>query len=92
MGTPHGQPSAAPRPGTELAQDSASSGLPTVLIVLLVALVLAAATGGATAIGLHQRRRSRPAVRRRACAPAPARRPAGRAVQPDEELNGPRYR
>ena len=40
-----------------MAQDSASSGLPTGLVVLLVALVLAAAAGGATAVMLLRRRR-----------------------------------
>jgi len=91
-GAGHGQPSAAPRPGTELASDSASSGLPTGLIVLLVALVLAAAAGGATAVMLLRRRRY---DRRYSPVPAP-RRPhddqltgqSGRS----EEMNGPRYR
>jgi len=56
-GVAHGQPSAAPQPGTELAQDSASSGLPTGLVVLLVALVLAAAAGAVAAVRLLRRRR-----------------------------------
>ncbi len=91
-GAGHGQPSAAPRPGTELAQDSASSGPPTGLVVLLVALVLAAAAGGATAVMLLRRRRyDRPY----GSVPAPRRphddQPAGQSSR-TEEMNGPRYR
>jgi hypothetical protein len=56
-GVAHGHPSAAPQPGTELAQDSASSSLPAGLVVLLVALVLAAAAGAVAAVRLLQRRR-----------------------------------
>ena len=91
-GAGHGQPSAAPRPGTEVAQDSASSGLPTGLVVLLVALVLAAAAGGATAVMLLRRRRyDRPY----GSVPAPRRphddQPTGQSSR-TEEMNGPRYR
>jgi hypothetical protein len=88
----HGQPSAAPRSGTELAQDSASSGLSTGLVVLLVALVLAAAAGGATAVMLLRRRRY---DRRYRPVPAPRRphddQPAGQFSR-TEEMNGPRHR
>ena len=91
-GAAHGQPSAAPRPGTELAQDSASSGLPTGLVVLLVALVLAAAAGGATAVTLLRRRRY---DRRYGPAPAPRRphddQPPGQFSR-TEEMDGPRDR
>jgi hypothetical protein len=91
-GAAHGQPSAAPRPGTELAQDSASSGLPTGLVVLLVALVLAAAAGGAAAVRLLRRRRY---DRRYGPVPAPRRphddQPTGQCSR-TEEMNGPRYR
>jgi hypothetical protein len=87
-----GQPSAAPRPGTELAQDSASSGLPTGLVVLLVALGLAAAAGGATAVMLLRRRRY---DRRYGPVPAPRRphddQPTGQSSR-TQEMNGPRYR
>ena len=88
----HGQPNAAPRSGTELAQDSASSGLSTGLIVLLVALVLAAAAGGATAVMLLRRRRY---DRRYRPVPAPRRphddQPTGQFSR-TEEMNGPRHR
>jgi Fibronectin type III domain len=88
----HGQPNAAGRPGIELAQDSASSGLPAGLVVLLAALVLAAAAGGATAVMLLRRRRY---DRRYGPVPAPRRphddQPTG-PVSRTEELNGPRYR
>jgi hypothetical protein len=91
-GAAHGQASAAPRPGTELAQDSSSSGLPTGLVVLLVALVLAAAAGGATAVMLLRRRRYH---RRYGPVPAPRRphddQPTGQFSR-TEEMNGPRYR
>ena len=91
-GAAHGQPSAAPRPGTELAQDSASSGLPTGLVVLLVALVLAAAAGGAAAVMLLRRRRY---DRRSGPVPAPRRphddQPTGQSSR-TEEMNGPRRR
>ena len=88
----HGQPSAAPQPGTEQAQDSASSGLPAGLVVLLVALALAAAAGGATAVMLLRRRRYH---RRYGPVPAPRRphddQPTGQSSR-IEEMNGPRYR
>ena len=91
-GAAHGQPSAAPRSGTELAQDSASSGLSTGLVVLLVALVLAAAAGGATAVMLLRRRRY---DRRYRPVPAPRRphddQPTGQFSR-TEEMNGPRHR
>ena len=91
-GAAHGQPSAAPRPGTELAQDSASSGLPTGLVVLLVALVLAAAASGATAVMLPPRRRNH---RRYGPVPAPRRphddQPTGPSSR-TQEMNGPRHR
>ena len=91
-GATHGQSSAAPRPGTELAQDSASSGLPAGLVVLLVALVLAAAAGGATAVMLLRRRRY---DRRYGPVPAPRRphddQPTGQFSR-TEEMNGPRHR
>jgi len=91
-GVAHGQPSAAPRAGTELAQDSASSGLPTGLVVLLVALVLAAAAGGAAAVRLLRRRRY---DRRYGPVPAPRRprddQPTGQSSR-TAEMNGPRYR
>ena len=91
-GAAHGQPSAAPRSGTELAQDSASSGLSTGLVVLLVALVLAAAAGGATAVMLLRRRRYE---RRYRPVPAPRRphddQPTGQFSR-TEEMNGPRHR
>ena len=88
----HGQPGAAPPSGTELAQDSASSSLPTGLVVLLVALALAAAAGGATALMLLRRRRY---DRRYGPVPAPRRphddQPTGQSSR-TEEMNGPRYR
>ncbi len=91
-GPAHGQPSAAPRPGTELAQDSASSGLPTGLVVLLVALILAAAAGGAGAVMLLRRRRY---DRRYGPVPAPRRphddQPTGQPSR-TREMNGPRRR
>ncbi|MGH3172436.1 MAG: fibronectin type III domain-containing protein [Streptosporangiaceae bacterium] len=91
-GAGHGQPGAAARSGTELAQDSASSGLPTGLIVLLAALVLAAAAGGATAVMLLRRRRH---DRQYPPVPAPRRphddQPAGQFSR-TEEMNGPRHR
>ena len=91
-GAVYGQPNAAPRPGTELAQDSASSGLPAGLVVLLVALVLAAAAGGATAVMLLRRRRY---DRRYRPVPAPRRphddQPTGQFSR-TEEMNGPRHR
>ena len=91
-GAGHGQPDAASRPGTELAQDSASSGLPAGLVVLLVALVLAAAAGGAIAVMLLRRRRY---DRRYRPVPAPRRphddQPA-RQFSRTEEMNGPRHR
>jgi hypothetical protein len=91
-GAAHGQPNAAPRSGTELAQDSASSGLSTGLVVLLVALALAAAAGGATAVMLLRRRRY---DRRYRPVPAPRRphddQPTGQFSR-TEEMNGPRHR
>jgi hypothetical protein len=91
-GAGHGQPGAAPGPGTELAQDSASSGLPAALVVLLVALVLVAAAGGAIAVMLLRRRRY---DRRYRPVPAPRRpyddQPAGQFGRA-EEMNGPRRR
>jgi len=91
-GAGHGQPGAAPRSGTELAQDSASSGLPTRLIVLLVALAVAAAAGGAIAVMLLRRRRH---DRRYHPVPTPRRpyddQPAGQFSR-TEEMNGPRHR
>ena len=91
-GAAHGQPSAAPRPGTELAQDSASSGLPTGLVVLLAALALAAAAGGAAAVRLLRRRRYH---RRYGPVPAPRRphddQPTGPSSR-TQEMNGPRHR
>jgi hypothetical protein len=91
-GAGHGQPGAAPRSGTELAQDSASSGLPTRLIVLLVALAVAAAAGGAMALILRRRRRH---DRQYRSVPAPRRpyddQPTGQFSR-TEEMNGPRHR
>jgi hypothetical protein len=91
-GAGHGQPGAAPRSGTELAQDSASSGLPTRLIVLLVALALAAAAGGAIAVMLLRRRRY---DRRYHPVPAPRRPHDDQSIgqfSRTEEMNGPRRR
>jgi Fibronectin type III domain len=91
-GVTHGQPGPAPRPGTELASDSASSGLPTGLVVLLVALVLGATAGGATAVMLLRRRRYH---RRYGPVPAPRRPQDNQATgqfSRAEEMNGPRYR
>ena len=91
-GAGHGQPGAAARSGTELAQDSASSGLPTRLIVLLVALAVAAAAGGAIVVMLLRRRRH---DRRYRPVPAPRRphddQPGGQFSR-TEEMNGPRHR
>jgi hypothetical protein len=91
-GAAHGQPSAAPQPGTELAQDSASSSLPAGLVVLLAALVLAVAAGAATAVRLLRRRRY---GRRYGPVPAPRRphddQPTGPSSR-TQEMNGPRYR
>jgi titin len=91
-GAGHGQPGAASRPGTELVQDSASSGLPARLIVLLVALAVAAAAGAAIAVMLLRRRRY---DRRYRPVPAPRRpyddQPAGQFNR-TEEMNGPRRR
>jgi uncharacterized iron-regulated membrane protein len=91
-GAGHGQPGAASRPGTEPVQDSASSGLPTRLIVLLVALALAAAAGGAIVVMLLRRRRY---DRRYRPVPAPRRpyddQPAGQFNR-TEEMNSPRRR
>ena len=91
-GAGHGQPGAAPRSGTELAQDSASSGLPAGLVVLLGALALAAAAGGAIAVMLLRRRRY---DRRYRPVPAPWRpyddQPTGQFSR-TEEMNGPRHR
>ena len=91
-GAGHGQPGVAPQSGTELAQDSASSGLPSGLIVLLAALALAAAAGGAIAVILLRRRRY---DRRYRAVPAPRRpyddQPAGQFSR-TEEMNGPRHR
>ena len=91
-GAAHGQPSAAPRPGTELAQDSASSGPPTGLVVLLAALALAAAASGATAVRLLRRRRYH---RRYGPVPAPRRPHDDQPTRPSsrtQEMNGPRHR
>jgi titin len=91
-GAGHGQPGTAAGSGTELAQDSASSGLPTRLIVLLVALAVAAAAGGAIAVMLLRRRRYDQRYRP---VPAPRRpyddQPAGQSSR-IEEMNGPRRR
>jgi uncharacterized iron-regulated membrane protein len=91
-GAGHGQPGAAPRSGIELAQDSASSGLPTRLVVLLVALAVAAAAGGAMVVMLLRRRRH---DRRYRPVPAPRRprddQPTGQFSR-TEEMNGPRHR
>ena len=91
-GAGHGQPGAGSPSGTELAQDSASSGLPTRLIVLLVALAVAAAAGGAIAVMLLRRRRH---DRRYHPVPTPRRpyddQPAGQFSR-TEEMNGPRHR
>jgi titin len=91
-GAGHGQPGAGSQSGTELTQDSASSGLPTRLIVLLVALAVAAAAGGAMAVMLVRRRRY---DRRYRPVPAPRRphddQPAGQFSR-TEEMNGPRRR
>ena len=91
-GAGHGQPGAASQSGTEAAQDSASSGLPTRLIVLLVALAVAAAAGGAIAVMLLRRRRY---DQRYHPVPAPRRphddQPAGQFNR-TEEMNGPRRR
>jgi Fibronectin type III domain len=85
------QPITSPLPGSELAQDRTSSGLPAGLVVLLVTLVLAAA-GVTTAIMLLRRRRY---DRRYGPAPAPPRlhddQPTGQCRR-TEEMNGPRYR
>jgi hypothetical protein len=90
--TGHGQPGAASRSGTELARDSASSGLPAGLVVLLAALALAAAAGSAIAVILLRRRRY---DRRYHPVPAPRRpyddQPAG-SFSRTEEMNGPRRR
>jgi Fibronectin type III domain len=88
-----GQPSAAPLPSTDAVRHHAWPSLPAGLIILLAALSLAA-TGGAIAIVLVQRRRRRDG---RGYAPVPAPRrpyddqPAGPPSRM-EELNGPRYR
>jgi len=88
-----GQPAAAPLPTTDQAQYHASSSPPTGLIVLLAGLSLAA-TGGAIAIVLVQRHRRRHGY---GYAPVPAPRrphddqPARRSSR-IEEMNGPRYR
>jgi titin len=91
-GAGHGQPGAAPRSRTELAQDSASSGLPAGLVVLLAALALAAAAGGALAVILLRRRRY---DRQYRPVPAPRRphddQPTGQSSR-IEEMNGPRRR
>jgi titin len=91
-GAGHGQPGTAAGSGTELAQDSASSGLPTRLVVLLVALAVAAAAGGAIAVILLRRRRYDQRYRP---VPAPRRpyddQPAGQSSR-IEEMNGPRRR
>jgi hypothetical protein len=91
-GAGHVQPGAGSQSGTELAQDSASSGLPTRLIVLLVALAVAAAAGGAMAVMLVRRRRH---DRRYRPVPAPRRphddQPTGQFSR-TEEMNGPRHR
>jgi hypothetical protein len=88
-----GQPAVAPLPATNQAQYRASSSPPADLIVALAALSLAA-TGGAIAIVLVQRRRRRHG-HRYAPVPAPRRphddQPAGRPSR-IEETNGPRYR
>ncbi len=91
-GAAHGQPSAAPQPGTELASDSASSSLPAGLVVLLAALVLAAAAGAATAVRLLRRRRY---DRRYGPVPAPRRPHDDQPTGPSrrtQEMNGPRHR
>jgi Fibronectin type III domain len=84
-------PTAPASPDKGNAQHNTLSGSPTVLIVPLAGLALAA-TGGAIAIVLVQRRR-----RGRGNAPVPAPRrpyddqPAGPSSR-IEEMNGPRYR
>jgi Fibronectin type III domain len=91
-GAGHGQPGTAAPSSAELAQDSASSGLPTGLIVLLAALAVAAVAGGAIAVMLFRRRRY---DRRYHPVPAPRRphddQPAGQFSR-TEEMNGPRHR
>jgi hypothetical protein len=86
------QPSVSPLPGTELTQDSSSSGLPTGLVVLLAALALAAAAGCVSAVMLLRRRRY---DQRYGPVPAPRRphddEPSGQSAR-HEEMNGPRYR
>jgi hypothetical protein len=86
------QPSASLPPGSELPQDSTSSGLPAGLIVLLAVLALAAAAGGVTAVMLLRRRRY---DRRYGPVPAPRRpyddEPAERFSRTGE-TSGPRYR
>jgi fibronectin type III domain protein len=90
-----GQPTAAPLPATEAAKHRASSSPPAGLIVLLAGLSLAA-TGGAIAIVLVQRRRRRHGQGYGyAPVPAPRRPHDDQPVRPSsriEELNGPRYR
>jgi titin len=88
-----GQPTTAPLPAIDQAQHRPWSSPSAGLIVLLAALSLAA-TGGAVAIVLVQRRRRRDG---RGYAPVPAPRrphddhPAGPPSRM-EEMNGPRYR
>lgn len=83
------QPTAAPLPTAILDGHHASSSPATGLIVLLAALSLAG-TGGAIAIVLIQRRRRRHGPGH---APVPApRRPHDDQRSRVEELNGPRYR
>lgn len=90
-----GQPTAAPLPATEAAKHRASSSPPAGLIVLLAGLSLAA-TGGAIAIVLVQRRRRRHGQGHGyAPVPAPRRPHDDQPARPSsriEELNGPRYR
>jgi hypothetical protein len=91
------QPATPTQPGKEPGQHNASSGSSAGLIIVLAALSLAA-TGGAIAIVLIQRRR-----KGRGYAPVPAPRrpyddqpasPFNRTDQAgrEQELNGPRYR
>jgi hypothetical protein len=83
------QPVTSPLSTTELAQHRASSSRPTVLIVLLAALSLAA-MGSAIAIAAVQRRRRRHG---RGYAPVPApRHPHDDQRGRVEQMNGPRYR
>jgi hypothetical protein len=84
-------PTAPALPGKDVTQHNTSPAPPAVLIVLLAGLAVAA-TGGAIAIVLIQRRRK---GRGHAAIPAPRRpyddQPAGPSSR-IEEMNGPRHR